>query len=214
MLMGQNLDVSYRGRTVHIQTEDLGRQVNKVMTQVFHSGAIMDTRTVSYAEEIGRLGDVQEQNEYIRRMMLALHKHFYNQIVRGTYDAKLGLPPLTEEERPSTGVRPAMAAPPQSPPPTADAVPSSEGMTEVVAELRREQSPRPPVQAADSGVSSDTTGMGFPRGGVEPPQQPASPRMGATLRPDTRAFRGAVDVEPIDAELRGSLLVNMPFQPA
>ena len=94
MLMGQNLDVSYRGKVVHIQTEDLGRNVAKVMTQVFHSGAILDSKTVSYAEEIARLDDVGQQNDHIRQLMLRLNKWFHKSIHSGAYDAKLKLAPL------------------------------------------------------------------------------------------------------------------------
>lgn len=94
MLMGQNLDVSYRGRVVHIQTEDLGRNVAKVMTQVFHSGAILDSKTVSYSEEIARLDDVGQQNDHIRQLMLRLNKWFHKSIHSGAYDAKLKLAPL------------------------------------------------------------------------------------------------------------------------
>lgn len=98
MLMGNNVDISRRGKTVHIQTEDLGRGVMKIMTQVFVSGAILDTRTVSYAGEIAKYEAEERQNEVIRKMMLALGRHFMKQIHAGMYDEKLGLPPMSELE--------------------------------------------------------------------------------------------------------------------
>ncbi|MBU6162375.1 MAG: hypothetical protein KGO50_14760, partial [Myxococcales bacterium] len=71
-----------------------GRNVAKVMTQVFHSGAILDSKTVSYAEEIARLDDVGQQNDHIRQLMLRLNKWFHKSIHSGAYDAKLKLAPL------------------------------------------------------------------------------------------------------------------------
>ena len=117
MLMGQNLDVAYRGKVVHIQTEDLGRNVAKVMTQVFHSGAILDSKTVSYAEEIARLDDVGQQNDHIRQLMLRLSKWFQKSIHSGAYDAKLKLAPLPaseeEQHRPEKSPEPALDVEPE-----------------------------------------------------------------------------------------------------
>jgi hypothetical protein len=154
MLMGQNLDVAYRGKTVHIQTEDLGRNVNKIMTQVFHSGAILDSRTVPYANEIEKHSDVAAQNEVIRKLMLALHKYHYNKVFSGAYDEKLRLPPL----EPS-----ASDAPVGKPAESTLKVPLAGSS----AELSRSQGVPPPIHdindTTDPGARAsmrDTSGMG------------------------------------------------------
>jgi len=93
MQMGFNNDVEYRGFTLHIQTEDHGLRSNKITSQVFHSGAIFDTKTVSYEQDIEPFEAAKERDEYIRRMMKALHRHFYKKIQGGAYDERLGLAP-------------------------------------------------------------------------------------------------------------------------
>lgn len=131
MLMGNNVDIDRRGKTVHIQTEDLGRGASRIMTQVFHSGAIVDSRTVSYAEELAKYEGEEKQNEILRKMMLALGRHFMKQIQAGVYDEKLGLPPIPEAESVAAEQPPAVnnsntaaaAATASSKPPLASAEP-------------------------------------------------------------------------------------------
>lgn len=89
MQMGFNNDVEYRGVTVHIQTEDLGLAVSKIMTQVFYSGAILEAKTISYAADIEALDDAPARADRIRKLMRALHKQAYKRMQDGTYDRKL-----------------------------------------------------------------------------------------------------------------------------
>lgn len=89
MQMGFNNDVEYRGLTVHIQTEDHGLRSQKITSQVFFSGAIVDSRTVSYEAEIADVEDDSARDEQIRRMMKALHRQFYRRIHAGEYDDRL-----------------------------------------------------------------------------------------------------------------------------
>lgn len=91
MQMGYNNDVPYKALTLHIQTEDHGLPSAKVTSHVFFSGAILESRTRSYAEEIARLADDTEREEYIRKFMKAMHRSFYKRIQDGVFDARLPL---------------------------------------------------------------------------------------------------------------------------
>ncbi len=103
MQMGFNNDVRHRGLVVHIQTEDHGLRSKKVTTQVFFSGAVLDSRTMSYEESIANIDDVAECEAVIVRQMKTMHAHFRRQILNGAYDA--GLPLDDDEELPTPGAR-------------------------------------------------------------------------------------------------------------
>lgn len=89
MQMGFNTDIDHLGITVHIQTEDHGLGDSKITTQVFYSGRILDSRTISYAEAISTLDGSDERSAEITKRMRAIHRHFLNRIREGTYDGKL-----------------------------------------------------------------------------------------------------------------------------
>jgi hypothetical protein len=208
MLMGQNLDVSYRGKVVHIQTEDLGRNVAKVMTQVFHSGAILDSKTVSYADEIAKFEDVGQQNDHIRQLMLRLSKWFHKSIHSGAYDAKLKLAPLPPVDPDTLRLRGPKA-------PTSDAGlelthNTANGVSADFAEGPDVTSPgtRGRLEESGNGLTDDasTTDLGV-RGAT-----PAASRKDAWLAVarthlsgTTRAFSGDVDFGRVDEQLVGSL---------
>lgn len=95
MLIGFNNDVDYRGTTFHIQTEDHGESDCRIETQLFYSGAIVDTVITSYEETIeGYEG--KEAEERIRAQMKASHRSLYKKLMAGEYDEFAGLEPLDE----------------------------------------------------------------------------------------------------------------------
>lgn len=212
MLMGQNLDVAYRGKVVHIQTEDLGRNVAKVMTQVFHAGAILESKTVSYAEEIARLDDVGQQNDHIRQLMLRLIKWFHKSIHSGAYDAKLKLAPLPAVDEAQLG--------PENP-----AVPSVNPQPENRAIVREPASggliTAPAATIAIEHFVSVSSGADLP-------DEPAAPRADAqdSSRPAAmsdawlaiasaymsgtgRSFAGDLDFDGVDQRLVASLTASL-----
>lgn len=95
MLIGFNNDVKHRGKTFHIQTEDRGLGSKEIETQVFCSGAILDTRIVSY-EELMSVEDRDDRNAQIRKLMQNTHRHLFAYLKRGRYDSMVGLEPLSE----------------------------------------------------------------------------------------------------------------------
>ncbi|QDG53150.1 hypothetical protein FIV42_21105 [Persicimonas caeni] len=95
MLIGFNNDVEYRGKTFHIQTEDHGEGDPRIETQLFFSGAILDTVITSYEETLDEY-DGKEAEERIRAQMKASHRSLYKKLFAGKYDELAGLEPLEE----------------------------------------------------------------------------------------------------------------------
>lgn len=100
MLIGFNNDVQYRGKTFHIQTEDRGLSVKEIETQIFHAGAILDTRIISY-EDLMSIEGKDERNGQIRKLMQNTHRQLYANLMKGKYDAFAGLEPLSKDSEPS-----------------------------------------------------------------------------------------------------------------
>lgn len=149
MQMGFNNDVEYRGVTVHIQTEDLGLSVAKIMTQVFYSGAILEAKTISYADDLKAYPDPEQANERIRRLMRALHKQAYKRMQEGIYDAKLEL--LAKDKlkaAPERAANPAAKDKPEAAKSQATASPGTKQAAAPTSELKR----------AHRGVNSDNSG--------------------------------------------------------
>lgn len=98
MQMGFNNDVDYLGMTLHIQTEDHGMAARKITSQVFFSGAILESKTLSYAPSVEAIEGLEEQQELIRKQMRTMHKAFYKRIQEGAYDSKLVVHATREAE--------------------------------------------------------------------------------------------------------------------
>lgn len=98
MLIGYNNDVQYRGKTFHIQTEDRGAPSLQIETQIFHAGAILDTRIVSYQELHDKHSDRDTRNKSIKSLMQTTHRELYKNLFSGAYDEFVGLEPQKKEE--------------------------------------------------------------------------------------------------------------------
>ncbi|GAB4390063.1 MAG: hypothetical protein Kow0025_19540 [Thermodesulfovibrionales bacterium] len=62
-----NDDVRYQGRTLHVQTEDLGPEKGKVLTLVFSGGHILFSRSTDYEEMGIRTAGEGEVHERVKR---------------------------------------------------------------------------------------------------------------------------------------------------
>jgi len=115
MLPGYNHNVTYKGITFHIQTEDSGVNNPHIITLLYSGGNILSRKKTSYADIIKheRLSDV------VRELMQDQHKHMLKELKNGTYDNH----PLVRTEMEKRGVKPAPvpaqapAAPVPVPPP-------------------------------------------------------------------------------------------------
>ncbi len=117
MLIGYNNDVQHRGKTFHIQTEDRGMSSKQIETQIFHAGAILDTRIVSY-EDLLDASDKAKQNKSIKGLMQTTHKELFRNLMSGQYDHSVGLEAAPSEAVPA-------AAEPESFEPGQDRVPEA-----------------------------------------------------------------------------------------
>lgn len=92
MQIGFNNDVEFEGVRYHIQTEDHGLKDGRITSQIFLSGAIIDTVTISYTQAIESIESPEERDAEIRRRMRTLHKHCYKNIVSHKYGDENDVP--------------------------------------------------------------------------------------------------------------------------
>ncbi len=97
MLIGYNNDVDHRGKTFHIQTEDRGANDHRIETQLFHGGAILDTKITSYEEHVEGL-EGKARNSKIKSIMKASHRSLFRKLLAGKYDEMVGLDPVEKPE--------------------------------------------------------------------------------------------------------------------
>ena len=86
MLISYNNDVEFRNRWYHIQTEDNGMKDGHITTNVFYKGQTLDSKRISYLEEIANITDPNMQNEVIKALMIKQHQTFYGKLTAGTYE--------------------------------------------------------------------------------------------------------------------------------
>lgn len=116
MVGGFNTNVRYRGRTFHVQTEDSGPNVAKIVTLLYEGGSILFSRKTAYR------GDAASSNPAaVRSLMETQHREMVEALKAGQLDAEIGLADGSEDEvatpRPSTAPPPPRAARPAPPPP-------------------------------------------------------------------------------------------------
>ena len=89
MLIAYNNDIEFRSRWYHIQTEDNGIKDGHVTTTVFHSGQILDSKSVSYKDSIAGVQDQEKINSIIKDIMIKQHQLFYTKLYDGHYEAQM-----------------------------------------------------------------------------------------------------------------------------
>lgn len=87
-VVGFNHNLSHKGRTFHVQTEDSGTQHAHVITHVFMGGNIFASRKSSYADALPSLAP-GEVFAAVRRLMETQHKEMMRALVRGQYDEEI-----------------------------------------------------------------------------------------------------------------------------
>ena len=95
MLPGYNHNVTYKGVTFHIQTEDSGTNNPHIITLLYSGGNILARKKTSYADIIKheRLSDV------VRELMQEQHKLMLRDLKNGSFDNH----PLVRVEIQETG---------------------------------------------------------------------------------------------------------------
>jgi hypothetical protein len=87
-VVGFNHNVSYQGRSFHIQTEDSGPQHGHVITHLYLGGNIITSRKTSYPEPVARL-EGAELSAAVRRLMEDQHKAMMKGLLAGAHDAEI-----------------------------------------------------------------------------------------------------------------------------
>ena len=81
MLAGYNTNISYRGDTYHIQTEDSGIKNPVIVTLLYSKGAIITSKKTSYAHIVND----QDYKEKIKGLMKQQHKTMIKELLSGRY---------------------------------------------------------------------------------------------------------------------------------
>lgn len=145
MVGGFNTNVRYRGRTFHVQTEDSGPNVAKIVTLLYEGGTILFSQKTSYADEPDA-GD----REAVRARMEQQHCSMVEALKAGEYDREVGLAAAgsARPASPPTGESPAVAPAADAGRKAADPPPAR--VVSVEPRKHRALPPRPmPARAAD-----------------------------------------------------------------
>lgn len=183
MLIGFNNDVEFRGRMFHIQTEDHGIKDGHITTILFFSGQILDSKKISYVDDIDGLSDDEDRKKAIKKRMVELHREFYKRLFDGLYEEKVaqlaaregGDSGSTPAARPATGVTKLSVGPSSSPgirPAARGPAPSSTTSAAVTA-----TAPRRAATEVRKGPPPLRAQLGAP-----PSHRPANPAIAATRR--------------------------------
>ena len=93
MLAGYNTNISYKGVTYHIQTEDSGTKNPIILTLLYSKGAILTSKKTSYANIVND----QDYREKIKELMKQQHKTMIKELLSGRYTGKYTSEKETEE---------------------------------------------------------------------------------------------------------------------
>ena len=85
MLPGINENISYGDHIIHVQTEDLGRKVAKVTTQLFLGGNVLVTKFIEYQSAL----DNDDVDALITAIMQRQHQKLGDQLRKGKFDDKI-----------------------------------------------------------------------------------------------------------------------------
>ena len=85
MMPGMNENIEYGEQTIHVQTEDLGKETAKVVTQLFLGGNVLVTKFIEYhhALESDKLDDL------VVALMQRQHQKLGDQLRKGKFDDKI-----------------------------------------------------------------------------------------------------------------------------
>jgi len=81
MLAGYNTNISYKGVTYHIQTEDSGIKNPIIVTLLYSKGAILTSKKTNYANIVND----QDYKEKIKGLMKQQHKTMIKELLSGRY---------------------------------------------------------------------------------------------------------------------------------
>jgi hypothetical protein len=81
MLAGYNTNITYKGNTYHIQTEDSGLKNPVVVSLLYVKGAILTSKKTSYAHIVND----PDYKDKIKELMKQQHKTMIKELLSGRY---------------------------------------------------------------------------------------------------------------------------------
>lgn len=85
MIVGFNHNVSYRGKTFHVQTEDSGPQRPQLVTLLYLGGTIISSKKTVYADII----KVDHLEKVVEDLAKEQHKGMLRSLTRGEFDRRI-----------------------------------------------------------------------------------------------------------------------------
>lgn len=82
MITGFNTDIKVKNTVFHVQTEDRGRQAPRIETIVYHKGAILENRRISY-EDVVNCKDLLP--DVVRTLMEEQHAQTIEEVKAGQF---------------------------------------------------------------------------------------------------------------------------------
>ena len=108
MIPGFNLDIRYKGKTFHVQTEDSGPGNPVITTHLFIFGTILGSRKFDYADLVGQPDMVERVREHMRAELRAMHAA----LLAGEFDELAKRPMAKRKDLPIGGGAPTPAPEP------------------------------------------------------------------------------------------------------
>jgi hypothetical protein len=102
MLVGYNTNISYKGDTYHIQTEDSGVKNPVIVTLLYSKGAILASKKTGYSHII----ENPEYKEKVKRLMKEQHKEMIKDLLAGKYTGEYTAKGVSEEPVEQPGEEP------------------------------------------------------------------------------------------------------------
>jgi len=133
--VGFNTNVTYRGVTLHIQTEDSGLERPHVITHLYREGTILVTRRTSYDPA----GEPAEVRARVRALMKSQHKQVILDLRNGVFDEAIrrlsgGAGPAAGDDEASAAASGPAASTPRAESGVARGAPAVPGSTAVPAD--------------------------------------------------------------------------------
>jgi hypothetical protein len=85
MIVGYNHNVSYRGKTFHVQTEDSGPIRPQLVTLLYLGGTIISSKKTVYADII----KVDHLEKVVEELAKEQHKGMLRSLTRGEFDQRI-----------------------------------------------------------------------------------------------------------------------------
>jgi len=183
MVGGFNTNVRYRGRTFHVQTEDSGPNVAKIVTLLYEGGTILFSRKTAYGKE-----PESSSREAVRARMEQQHCEMVEGLKAGEFDADVGFSSATPKPQ-------ARGAPRADSTVKDDAEPATPSSRVLSIEPRKHRTPlpRPAAMSAEDERSSST---------------PERPRRAASEAPIRDFGHGVISQKPLDEVVLALLAVK------